>query len=246
MAGRDEVKSSAADAVEAVLDVGHELAANVLERVDAEGARLARLHGGVALGFVALGEDGKQDVVLRRDAERRRQIGAGLADVGGLHQVVVVLLVAALDGDLGVRVVVLVVVAHANQLGAEHGRRRRRRLHLGGEEVAESFRAEAVNVVDGVALPGERVDKHARAGGDRRLGDHEHAFPVQAATGHGRHLGPVGRVARVGDAHVQHLADRRVGRTGRHERHGRRSRVVGHHCLFYFLLHVRDVVQVAH
>lgn len=245
MAGGDEVEPATAVAAEALLDVLHELAPDRLERVDAERAGVCGLAGHLALAVVALGEDGEQHVVLRVDAQVGRQVGARLAHVRRLHQVVgPAALADAVDGDLGVGVVVLVVVADAHQLGDEG--RRRRVLHLRREEVAEALRAEAVHVVDGVALARQRVDEHARARGDGRLGDHEHLVAVQAARRHGGHLGPVRRVAGEGDAHVHHLRHRRVGRAGRDERHRRRRRVVGHHGLAHHLRHVRDVVQVAH
>ena len=87
--GRDEVESSVSLAAEAALNVVHELAADRLERVDAQRRRPARLGRHVALGRVALAEGGEQDVVLGRDAQFGRQVWARLTHVGRLHQVVV-------------------------------------------------------------------------------------------------------------------------------------------------------------
>ena len=75
----------------------------------------------------------------------------------------------ALDGDLGVAVVVAVVVADPHQLAVVG--RGRGVAHLRGQEVGESLAGEPVHVVDGVALPGQRVDEHPGARGDGRLGD---------------------------------------------------------------------------
>ena len=89
---------------------------DALQRINAEGAVLARLARDVSLGAVALREDGEEDVVLSGDAEISGEIGPGLADEGRLDEVVVLARRAfdALDRDLGVRVVVAVVVANAH------------------------------------------------------------------------------------------------------------------------------------
>ena len=248
VAGRDEVEAAGAVAGEAGLDVLHELPADGLEGVDAERRARGRLDRHLALAVVALREDGEQHVVLGRDAQVRGQVGAGLADVGRLHQVVLAGAGArgllALDGDLRVRVVVLVVVAHAHQLGDEG--RRRGGPHLHRHEVGEALAGEAVHVVDGVPLPRQRVEELAGARRDGRLRDREHVVGVQRARAHRGQLGPVGRVARVRHAHVHDLRHGRVGRARRDEGHGGRGRVVGHHGLLDDLRHVRDVVQVAH
>ena len=67
-AGRDEIQSAVAVSAEAALDVVHKLAADRLERVDAEGRAGAGAGRHVAVGRVALGEDAEEDVVLRADA----------------------------------------------------------------------------------------------------------------------------------------------------------------------------------
>ena len=41
--------------------------------------------------------------------------------------------------------------------------------HLRGQEVGETLGGKPVNVVDGVTLPGQRVDKHPSASGDSGL-----------------------------------------------------------------------------
>ena len=82
----DEVQAPGALAAEAPLDVGHELAADVLEAVDAERGVPARLARDVALTGVRRGEHGEHDVVLRRHPEVRGQVRAGLAHVGGLER----------------------------------------------------------------------------------------------------------------------------------------------------------------
>ena len=82
----DEVQAPGALAAEAPLDVGHELAADVLEAVDAERGVPARLARDVALAGVRRGEHGEHDVVLRRHPEVRGQVRAGLAHVGGLER----------------------------------------------------------------------------------------------------------------------------------------------------------------
>ena len=89
---------------------------DALQRINAEGAVLARLARDVSLGAVALREDCEEDVVLSGDAEISGEIGPGLADEGCLDEVVVFARRAldALDRDLGVRVVVAVVVANAH------------------------------------------------------------------------------------------------------------------------------------
>ena len=81
-----EVQAPGALAAEAPLDVGHELAADVLEAVDAERGVPARLARDVALAGVRCGEHGEHDVVLRRHPEVRGQVRAGLAHVGGLER----------------------------------------------------------------------------------------------------------------------------------------------------------------
>ena len=81
-----EVQAPGALAAEAPLDVGHELAADVLEAVDAERRVPARLARDVALAGVRCGEHGEHDVVLRRHPEVRGQVRAGLAHVGGLER----------------------------------------------------------------------------------------------------------------------------------------------------------------
>lgn len=247
MAGGDEVQAAGAVAGEAALDVLHELPADALERVHAQRRAGRRLDGVLALARVALREHGVQHVVLGRDAQVAGQVRAGLAHVGGLHQVVLLagrVGELALDGDLRVRVVVLVVVAHPHQLGDEG--RRRRVLHLHRHEVREALAGEAVHVVDRVALARQRVEELAGARGDGRLRDREHVVGVQRARADGGQLGPVRRVARVRDADVHDLRHGRVGRPWRDEGHGGRRRVVGHHGLLDDLRHVRDVVQVAH
>ena len=94
----DEVESAIAVALVALFDVLDELAADGAERVDAEG----RAAGRPARHFVGGGgEDGEQDVVLGRDAQRRRQLRAGLVHVRRLHQRVVdAAVVAALQRHL--------------------------------------------------------------------------------------------------------------------------------------------------
>ena len=87
--GWDEIESAVSLAAEAALDVVHELAPNGLERVDAERRARHGLGGHVALGRVALRENGEQDVVLRPDAQLRRQVTAGLVHVRRLDQIVV-------------------------------------------------------------------------------------------------------------------------------------------------------------
>ena len=82
----DEVQAPGALAAEAPLDVGHELAADVLEAVDAERGVPARLARDVALAGVRRGEHGEHDVVLRRHPEVCGQVRAGLAHVGGLER----------------------------------------------------------------------------------------------------------------------------------------------------------------
>ena len=44
-------------------------------------------------------------------------------------------------------------------------------LHLGSEEVGETLGGEAVDVVDGVAFPGQGVDEHPGARCHGRFGD---------------------------------------------------------------------------
>ena len=73
----------------------------------------------------------------------------------------------ALDGDLGVAVVVAVIMAHPDQLAVVG--RGRGVPHLRGQEVGEALRGKPVNVVDGVTLPGQRVDKHPSSRGDSGL-----------------------------------------------------------------------------
>ena len=58
----------------------------------------------------------------------------------------------ALDGNLGVGVVVTIVMAHAYQFGVV--RRRGGLLHLGSEEIGEPLRGKSVNVVNRVPFTG--------------------------------------------------------------------------------------------
>ena len=44
-------------------------------------------------------------------------------------------------------------------------------LHLRRQEVGESLGGKAVHIVDGVALPGQRVHKHPRSSCHSRLGN---------------------------------------------------------------------------
>ena len=73
----------------------------------------------------------------------------------------------ALDGYLGVAVVVAVVMADPDQLAVIG--RGRGVAHLRGQEVGETLGGEPVNVVDRVTLPGQRVDKHPSARGHSGL-----------------------------------------------------------------------------
>ena len=73
----------------------------------------------------------------------------------------------ALDGDLGVAVVVAVVMADPDKLAVVG--RGRGVAHLRGQEVGETLGGEPVDVVDGVSLPGQRVDKHSSPGSDSGL-----------------------------------------------------------------------------
>ena len=59
----------------------------------------------------------------------------------------------ALDGDLGVAVVVAVVMADPDQLAVVGGGRGV--AHLRGQEVGEALGGEPVYVVDGVTLPSQ-------------------------------------------------------------------------------------------
>ena len=96
--------------------------------------------------------------------EVRRQVRPRFAHEGRLDEVVVLAGVTpadALDGDLGVGVVVAVVVAYPDQLGVE--RARGCLFHLRGQEVGEPLGGEPVDVVDGVALAGQGVDEHPGA-----------------------------------------------------------------------------------
>ena len=68
----------------------------------------------------------------------------------------------ALDGDLGVAVVVAVVMADPDKLAVVG--RGRGVAHLRGQEVGETLGGESVYVVDGVSLSGQRVDKHSSPG----------------------------------------------------------------------------------
>ena len=83
--------------------------------------------------------------------------------------VVCAVLADTLYGDLSVRVVVAVVVADPDQLAVVGTRAGV--SHLTGEEVRESLRIKAVDVVDGVSLPGKGVDKHPRPSSDGSLGN---------------------------------------------------------------------------
>ena len=85
------------------------------------------------------------------------------------QRVVSTVLADTLDRYLGVGVVVAVVMADPHQLavvGAGAGV-----SHLAGEEVGETLGLEPVDVVDGISLPGQRVDEHPSAGSDGSLGN---------------------------------------------------------------------------
>ena len=241
MTRRDVLQTPVALAAETLLYVGHELPADGLQRVDAESGMVL---GHVAVGAVALGEHGEQHVVLGGDAQIAGKHRAGLADVRRLHQVVVGAVVGAVDRYLRVRVVMLVVVAHAHQLRDEH--RGVGVLHLRGHEVAEAAAAEPVHVVDRVSFARQRVHVHPRAGGDGRLRDVQHPVLVQRSGADGGHLRPIRRVPGERHADVHHLRDGRIRRAGRDERHRRGRGVVRHHRLLHLLHHVRDVVKIPH
>ena len=81
----DEVEASVSLAAEAPLDVGHELAADVLEAVDTQRGVLAGLAGDVALAGVRGGEHGEHDIVLSSHAQVCRQVRAGFANIGRLQ-----------------------------------------------------------------------------------------------------------------------------------------------------------------
>lgn len=80
-----EVESSVSLSAETSLDVGHELAPDVLEAVDTQGGVLAGLAGDVSFAGVRSGEHGEHDVVLGSDSKISGQIRAGLTNIGGLQ-----------------------------------------------------------------------------------------------------------------------------------------------------------------
>ena len=86
--GGDEAEPAHTLASEAALDVAHKLSPDRLEGVDAEGRAGPRLGGHVVAGGVVLGEDGKQDVVLREDAQLGRQVRPRFVHVSRLDQIV--------------------------------------------------------------------------------------------------------------------------------------------------------------
>lgn len=161
-------------AAEALLYIGHELPSYGLQRVDTECGMFLR-H--VAVRAVALRKNREQHVVLSGDAQISGQNRASLADVRGLHQIIIRAIVGAVDRYLGVRVVMLVVVTDSNQLRYEY--RGIGVLHLRGHKIAETTAAEPVHIVDRISLARQRVHVHPGTGGDGSFRDVQHSILVQ-------------------------------------------------------------------
>ena len=100
----------------------------------------------------------------------------------------------------------LIVVADSHELRYVDGGARA--LELRGEEVAEALAAEAVDIVDGVALTRQRVHVHARARGHGCVGDRQHSALIKGPRRHCWDFRTVGRIATEGHADVHHLTDR--------------------------------------
>ena len=85
------------------------------------------------------------------------------------QRVVCSILADALYGYLSVGVVVAVVVAHPDQLavvGTGTGV-----SHLAGEEIGETLGIKTIDVIDGISLPCQGVDKHPCPSCDSSLGN---------------------------------------------------------------------------
>ena len=85
------------------------------------------------------------------------------------QRVVCSILADALYGDLGVGVVVAVVVAHSHQLAVVGTGGRV--AHLAGEEIGETLGIKTIDVIDGISLPCQGVDKHPCPSCDGSLGN---------------------------------------------------------------------------
>ena len=85
------------------------------------------------------------------------------------QRVVCSILADALYGDLSVGVVITVVMTHPDQLAVV--RTGAGVPHLTGEEIGETLGIKAIDVIDGISLPCQGVDKHPCPSCDSSLGN---------------------------------------------------------------------------
>ena len=232
---------------ETLLNVVHKLAPDGFERIDAEGGASCRSVAHFsAFGRIRLSENGVEDVILCPDAQFGGQIRSRFVHVGRLHQIVSrPVLRHALQRHLRVRVIVSIVLADADQFG-DVGRIVGRFPHLRREEVGETLGRETVNVVDGVTIATQRVDRNPSPRRHFHFGDLKHFVAGQRTRRNGRHFRPVWRIARVGDANVEDVRTGRIGWSWGDKNNRRRRRVIGHHRLSHFHQLFAYVLQVPH
>ena len=242
-AGRNKVQSAKSFAAETLLNVVHKLAPDGFHRVDAEGGASRRLVTHFAVfGQNRLSENGVEDVILGPNAQFGGQIRSGLVDISGLHQIISgPVLGHTLQRHLRVRVIVSIVLAHADQLG-DVGRIVGRFPPLRRQEVGETLRRETIDVMNGVAIATKRVDRDSSARRHLHLGDLKHLVMGQRARRNGRHFRPVKGIVRVGDADVEDVRTGRIRWSGSDENKGRCCCGVGHHRLPYFHQLFTDVL----
>jgi len=198
--GGNESEAPTAFPLEAKLNVLHKLPPDVLEGVDAECTLLTRTG---ASERTRSGKDSKQDIVGMRNVQLIGEIRTRFPNVGSLDEVILgPSLTDALNRDLRVGIVIGIILTDSDQLGDERGITPRV-LPLRCEEVGESFRAETIDVIDGILLT------HA----DDNLGPRGHSrrhYPkvflgVEASTRDGWDFMTVGRIPSVSHTHVQNL-----------------------------------------
>ena len=81
-------------------------------------------------------------------------------------------------------------------------------LHLSCQEVGEPLWGEPVNVVDGVTLSRQGVDKHPGASGDGSLGDFKERTSIQASWWDSWDFRSVRPIPRIRDSNIHHLEHR--------------------------------------
>ena len=108
------------------------------------------------------------------------------------------------NGHFSVAVEVWVTLAQPHQATVKRRRPSSSTL-LSREKVREASAGKAVDVVDGIAVPGKGVEEHLCPTGDAHIGNLQQGLWMEASTAHSWHLTSVRAGGCVSDTNVKNL-----------------------------------------